>query len=47
MGIDKFNRIMHRLIVFGPVVYMTVDRWILGVIWFVIGCAAAYSASEE
>lgn len=36
MDVDRFNRLMAILLVFSPVVYMTVHRWWLGIIWCVL-----------
>ena len=36
MGVDRFNRLMALLLLFAPVVYMTVLRWWLGIVWCVL-----------
>ena len=36
MGVDRFNRLMAILLVFAPIVYMTVHRWWLGIVWCVL-----------
>lgn len=36
MPVDVFNRLMALLLLFAPVVYMTVHRWWLGIIWCVL-----------
>lgn len=43
--IDRFNNLMMGLIVFAPVVYMTVQHWQLGLIW--LGCLGAYMATSD
>lgn len=46
MSVNKFNRFMLTALTFFPVIYMTVDRWWLGVLWLVFGVAWVASSWE-
>lgn len=48
MSVDRFNAAMLTVLTFMPVIYMTVDRWWLGVVWLTLGVSwAASSRSSE
>lgn len=46
MSVDKFNRFMISVITFAPALYMTVDRWWLGLLWLLFGVAWAASSMD-
>lgn len=47
MGIQTFNRVMISLLTFAPVLYMTVDRWWLGLLWLLLGVTWAVSSRGD